>query len=53
MRMYGETSLAIPRLGSGIDLLSWEMVSQIVYGICNATDIDVTLYYRPQDRFVP
>ncbi len=43
MVIAGQTQLAMPMIGSGLDKLAWRRVSEIIKEIFEFTDIDITI----------
>lgn len=43
MEQGGYTSLYMPKIGCGIDMLHWEVVSQIIKGVFSNTNIKITI----------
>lgn len=46
MEMNGLTSLYMPKIGCGIDMLKWSVVSQIIKGVFASTNIKITIAVR-------
>ena len=38
-------ALALPKIGCGLDKLSWDKVSEMVRSIFREVEIDITVYY--------
>lgn len=43
MQVNGKNILYMPKIGCGIDMLHWEVVSNIIKGVFNGTDIKITI----------
>ena len=46
MEMNGLTALYMPKIGCGIDMLKWTVVSQIIKGVFASTNIKITIAVR-------
>ena len=44
---YGITRLAMPKLGTGLDQLSWHRVRMQIEHVFQDTDIDIFVYFLP------
>jgi hypothetical protein len=38
-------ALALPKIGCGLDRLSWDRVSQMIRSIFKEVEIEITVYY--------
>ena len=45
--VHNVKSISMPRIGCGLDGLSWDKVRPIIQNAFSLTDIDVTIYYLP------
>ncbi len=41
----GDTKVAMPKIGCGLDKLLWEKVSNIIKDVFSDTDIEITVFY--------
>jgi O-acetyl-ADP-ribose deacetylase (regulator of RNase III) len=44
--MIGITRIYMPKIGCGIDMLSWDVVQQIIKGVFYDTPIDIIIAYK-------